>query len=76
MNEKRKRIIKIAMIVVVVLLIIHPLIPIPIRISTTAVEIRRDDPYHFIEREVSVRGWYRVNRGCIFSRVNGNNLHK
>ena len=35
-------------------------IPIPVRIDTTAVEIKLADPYHFEERTVTIRGWYRI----------------
>jgi len=44
-------------IAVVALLIIHPIIPIPIRINTNALEIRMADPYHIIEHEVVIRGF-------------------
>lgn len=68
---KKARLVLIILSGLIVLLLIHPIIPTPMIIDTTAMEIRMDDPTHLIEHTISIRGMYFHNFYTRNSRFRG-----
>ena len=53
-----KKLIKRAVGVMFALFILSHIVPVPIRINAPAYEVILNDPYHSVERQVVIRGWY------------------